>query len=588
MAGLRDLINKYKGRYLSKIRDAVKKDEGVAQVLMHEYKKWLCRNDLFFLTCLCGYNNIAKWGKFYRPICDEVSLMNWKVVGDGIHVASEDMIRVEEIRDDQAMVMQRLYLGYRTIYKTTVVTICHSLQLLLNFPNIHIVLCHNKENTSSANLMTIKNLFLSEPELDEGTLRILREEYGIYYPTSVGKLFSECVPKTKEWGNMGEFSLANRTDKNRPEHNIMAVGVDTEITGGHWDIAKKNDLVTEKSVNTEEQIKKTIDWDDRFNEGHFTDVTKPLQDYEGTRYHFSDMYSVRKGDTRIKLIEVPIVKDLDKFLETGEGITHEERFTYEDIKALMGNMWVFNCQMMLKPEDPSRMQFKKEMIKYFNSVPNGSRYCLLIDPASSRKKKSDYTVMLVVGVIRVNGVVRKYIVDGIRDKLDPYQRVREAFDLCSKWSIKGRSIGWEAISFQDTDCYNFEEERRRRGYSVSIEEIKAHSVSKEDRVKGLIPEYAKGEWFWPEKGKCERMSKFNGRNYDLTVDMEYEMLHFPLAEHDDLMDAQTFLNRLEIVAPDLVEEDNEPQPMTFGDYHKMMGNKENQDPWDELHIGSYV
>jgi hypothetical protein len=38
-------------------------------------------------------------------------------------------------------------------------------------------------------------------------------------------------------------------------------------------IAKKNDLVTEKSVWTEDQIKKTADWDTRFNLGNFDNLS---------------------------------------------------------------------------------------------------------------------------------------------------------------------------------------------------------------------------------------------------------------------------------------------------------------------------
>ena len=564
---LRDLINKRIKVFQEVICDC--KTKGARSYYLKEYKRWLCRNDLFFLTCVTGHEKIAEWGDFYKPFCDEVSLMNWKVTELKIHVPSEMMLPHPGIE----IPMQRLYLRYRGYYKTTIVTICHTAQLLLNFNNIHVVLCHNKQRTSSDNLVAIKNLFLNRPSLSPETKKMIDEVYGVKSHFTIRDLFPECIPPGKEWGSAEKFSLHNRTDWQRPEDSVEAVGVDTEITGGHWQIAKKNDLVTEKSVNTEEQIKKTFDWDSRFNKGHFDQLNQPLQDYEGTRYHFADMYSAKLTDPRICSSEISIVNDLDKFKSGDDSqITHIERYNRKDIENLMSDdMWVFMCQLMLKPEDPERMQFNLGMIQYFDSIPDGCYNYLLIDPATARKKKSDYTVMLVVGIIMMKNedgelVCRKYIRDGLRDKIDATKRVDTAIHFAKTYDVKG--IGWEAIGFQETDCHYFEEKRRKVGLRTYATEIKSHSMSKEDRIRGLVPEYAKGEWYWPEKGTLVKQSRFSGKNYDLTEDMELEMMNFPLAQHDDLLDAMTFLHRLKIQKPVQHEVVEDRKEMTFADYHK--------------------
>ena len=571
---IRELIDAKRAEYIKAIAGA--KSGKVARYLSREYKRWLCRNDLFFLTCITGHEKIAQWGDFYRPFCDDVSLMNWKVVELKIHPKSEGMLEV-----DFDIPMQRLYLKYRGYYKTTVVTICHTAQLLLNFNNIHVVLCHNKQRTSSDNLVAIKNLFLNRPKLSKETLEMVKREYGVWSGLTIADLFPECIPDGKEWGSAEKFSLANRTDKQRPEDNIEAVGVDTEITGGHWQVAKKNDLVTEKSVNTEDQIKKTLDWDSRFNKGHFDQLNQPLQDYEGTRYHHVDLYSLLKNNPQIKLSETTIIKDMDKFREGDDSqIAHPERYNRKDIEDLMNDMWVFMCQLMLRPEDPEKNQFNKGMIQYFDTIPEGCFNYLLIDPATAKKKKSDYTVMLVVSVIVINDKVCKFIRDGIRDKIDSKKRVDTAIELSKKYDVKG--IGWEAIGFQETDCFYFEEKRRKEGLRTIATEIKSHATAKEDRIRGLIPEYASGEWYWPEKGKIVRKSQFSGKAYDLTEQLELELVDFPLSQHDDLFDAQTFLNRLDIQKPVLKEVLPEREGLTFGDYHKMCENsrKRRNNPWN--------
>ena len=540
---------------------------------MNEYKRWLARNDLWYLTLITGHDKIADHS-FYRDFCDEVSLMNWEVVKIGIVSYSRGMLSVEEVVDDSKdLVLQRLYLCYRTFYKTTIITKVHSLQLLLNFPNLHIVLCHNKQDNASDNLVSIKNMFLQKPQYTDKIRQILKDDYHISSIKNVRELFPECVPPGKEWGNLTGFSLATRTDwGSRVEDNIEAVGVDTEVTGRHWDVAKKNDLVTEKSVTTEDQILKTYKWDERFNLGLFTDPQRPLQDYEGTRYHFADLYSVKRNDSNIKLTEIALIQDLEAFNKGDDSqITHPSRFTREGITGLMRDMWTFMCQMQQKPEDPAKMQFKPDMIQYFDVINKSCAFHLLVDPASKRKKKSDYTVMLVIGVVKIKDKTLKFIVDGIRDKLNPKERIDLAFELVERWKIP--IIGWESIGFQDTDCYYFEEERRKRHIGVKLEEVKSSSVSKEDRIRGLVPEYSNKEWFWPAKGGVVKNTRFDGSKYDLTEKMEYEFLQFPLAEHDDLMDAMSFLNRISAQKPEDKAIVAAVDGLTFGEYAKLKDNK---------------
>ena len=542
-------------RFDQAIKGAISEKVGLR--LIREKKRWLCLNDLFYLCCLTGNGKIRDWENFYKPFCDEVSMINWKIAELGIHAPSEEMLPAEEAVD-QFLYIQRLYLCYRMFYKTTIVTKVNTLQLLLNFPNLHICLAHNKQENASDLLVTIKNYFLS---------------------TSIKQIFPECVPDSKDWGNMSGFSLNNRTDWNVDEQNLEAVGVDTEITGRHWQVAKKDDLVTEKSVNTAEQILKTMKWDETFNIGHFHDAKFPVQDYSGTRYHFADMYSVKKNDPKIKLVEIPIMNS-----DTGE-ITHPERYGIEDINDLKKDMWVFNCQMMLKPEDPAKMTFKKEMIQTYEGIPEDLNFYLIVDPASKRKKKSDYTAMLVVGI---NSEGHRYIVDGIRDKLNPAQRIDAAVELARRWNIK--ESGWEEVGLGDDNFY-LEERRRKEHLFFTVTPVKTMQVAKEDRIRNiLVPEYASHKWFWPARGKLVKYSLFHGRNFDLMELLEEEFMQFPLAQHDDLMDCQTFLNQLSIVKP-VRNEKVIKSGLTLGEYVRIREEKnqyQKDHPWERFKVLSRV
>ena len=315
--------------------------------------------------------------------------------------------------------------------------------------------------------------------------------------------------------------------------------------------------------------------------GLFDNPELPIQDYEGTRYHFADLYSTKKNDPNIKISEIPLLKDQDPSNLSEKNISNPKRFTSQGIKMMQADMWTFMCQHMLKPEDPSKNQFKSGMISYFTAIPD-CNYYLLVDPASKRKKKNDFTVMLIVGIDSENN---KYIVDGVRDKLDPKQRIDTAIQLALKWAIKG--CGWEAIAFQETDCYYFEEERRKKRIFFTLEEIKSNNISKEDRIRSLIPEYSNHKWLWPNKGALIKYSFYSGRNYDLTEEMEFEFRQFPLCEHDDLLDTMTFLNRISIIKPEKVK-DIEDKPMTFGEYARLTDENRalNRNIWSRLYAAN--
>ena len=177
MIRVRGLIEEKVKRYHEAIRKA--SNDVVAGELLKDMKRWLLRNDLFFLMCVTGHEKIAKWRGVYQPFCDEVSLQTWQVVRLGIHEGSDGMMKWDEVADEEDFGLERMYLCYRAFYKTSIVTIGHSCQLLLNFPNIHIVLCHNKQDTSSKNLMAVKNLFLNTPKLNDETVGMLKERYGV-------------------------------------------------------------------------------------------------------------------------------------------------------------------------------------------------------------------------------------------------------------------------------------------------------------------------------------------------------------------------------------------------------------------------
>jgi phage terminase large subunit-like protein len=567
MLTLRKSIEEYSWRFDEEIRKA--SSEKIALEALRMKKRWLCKNDLYYLACLTGHDNIGKWPSIYQPFCDEVSLQTWRVADLGLCEADEDLMPIDKVTDDRdndMNFMKRLFLCYRAFYKTSIITKIHSLQLLLNYPNIHLVLCHNKQENSSDNLVAVKNYFTN---------------------TEIGRLFSHCVPPGKEWGNASGFSLKNRTDWGaKTEDNIEAVGVDTEVTGRHWTLAKKNDLVTEKSVTTEEQIKKTAKWDDTFNTGLFMDPQYPLQDYEGTNYHYSDLYTALQEDPSIKVVKIKVLKDVEAFLAGDDSqVTHPERWSRQGIIDKMKDQWVFNCQMMLEPKPSDEKKFNPDMIRRYGDIPERVNNVLLVDPANEKKKRSDYTAMTTVGVGKVN----KYIIDLVRDKFGPDERINKAVELILKHNIK--DVAWEKIGLNNDVFYLRKKLKEKKIFNVTVHEITTQTTAKNDRIRDiLVPQYNEGEWLWPQEGAVSYYSTFERKTIDPIADLKLEFLQFPYGKHDDMLDTQTFLAHLNVDAPP-DEPKKGPDELTFGNYIKMNEEKKQEylrNPYERLDFKSRV
>src|SRR3989304_2462160 len=69
----------------------IAKSEKVALALFREKRRWLCQNDLFYLCCLTGNEEIKRLGNIFKDFCDEVSMLNWQVTRLGIYKSSENI-----------------------------------------------------------------------------------------------------------------------------------------------------------------------------------------------------------------------------------------------------------------------------------------------------------------------------------------------------------------------------------------------------------------------------------------------------------------------------------------------------------------
>ncbi len=516
MIKLRETIERKKSLWNKAI--STSSSDKIGLQLLRDKKRWLCRNDLYYLCQITGHNKLIE--HFHKPLCDKISLMNWQIVNKGIMPQPKELLKVNEVVDNISELgkLQRLFILFRSAFKTTIDTTVHTIQLLLNFPELHIAISHNTQINASDISEGIKNLFLT---------------------TELARIFPEYVPDTKEWGNKTGFSVACRKDYVMKGDNLEAIGIGTEVTGRKYHVFKNDDIVTEKSVTNEEQLKQSRDYLE-LHKSLFVNPSIRIEDYCGTKYHFADAYSTLEENPEVETIKIALE---DK---NGKCIL-PEMFSVEGIKGLKTDSYIWSCQYLLEPQDPKRIKFTEEMIQTYEYIPEGLTIYLLIDSADSEEKRACYTAMEVWGV---NHEEDWFWLDGIFDKIDDRERIDHSIRLAKKW--RAFEVLWEILSYGRTDQRNFERASRlvpeglRTWTTPRI--IKASKQSKDDRILGLNDRYSRHKVFWPPQ--MLYYSKFEGKTIDIVKAMEYEFKGFPLVSHKDLLDCNSFLLQIDLIPGD--------------------------------------
>ena len=230
--------------------------------------------------------------------------------------------------------------------------------------------------------------------------------------------------------------------------------------------------------------------------------------------------------------------------EEGEYL-HEERIGEDELESMRkGGMTEYQLagQYMQNPAPIGGGDFKVRYIKYYNNfskqfTPKGMNIYILYDPANSKKNKEtddpDYTAMMVVGLANDNNF---YLLDAIRDRLNPTERINALIKLHMKWNKKGGKppkVVCEQYGMM-TDAYYLKKAQDELNYRFSVVQV-AGRMKKEDRIRRMIPHFENERVFLPRN---IMYTNLDGNTVDLVHQLvEEELLTFPVGKHDDMIDA---------------------------------------------------
>lgn len=189
---------------------------------------------------------------------------------------------------------------------------------------------------------------------------------------------------------------------------------------------------------------------------------------------------------------------------------------------------------------------KREWIQYYREMPTPREVntYIVVDPANSKKKTSDYTCMMVLGATKDGNIL---VLDMIRDRLSLTERGDRLFDLHQEW--KPLEVAYEQYGMQ-ADIDYLKDRMEREQYRFRISSV-GGKLKKEDRISRLAPLFEQGRIYLPKE--CNRRGS-DGIVYDLVhYFVEDEYLQFQTGGysdgHDDMLDALSRVEDINVKYP---------------------------------------
>jgi hypothetical protein len=308
----------------------------------------------------------------------------------------------ERCREVQASPDGHLDLWARGHYKSTIITFAQTIWDIINDPEITIGIFSHTRPIAKAFLRQLKREFETNEQL-----KALFPEIFYANPSAESPKWSE------------DEGITVRRSSNPKEATVEAWGlVDGQPTSKHYRGRVYDDVVTRESVTTPEMM---------------------AEDHRGVRAQ-PQPRQPRRMDAR-HWHPLP----LQRHLPHGDGARHADAPPVSghgrrqgggraglphprgtgDKRRDMGP-YVFGAQMLQDPTADEKQGFKREWIKYAASTARGKNVVIVCDPASSKKKDSDYTAMWALGLGADRNV---YVLDILRDRLSLTERADTLFRL---------------------------------------------------------------------------------------------------------------------------------------------------------------
>lgn len=515
----------------------------------------MCRENLYYLCRVLGYKDVTKkvHGRLvanlqqFKGGIDDVQTKDIAGIKEGQVALPNTQAIIEGYKPsvpnfwDLTGPRQRLNMIPRGHLKTTVATVSHAIQWIINYPNVRILLFTHSDGKAKDFLGMIKNHFIKNE-----TFRYL---------------FPEHVPwgkQVNDFGNHEHFDSLARTIWIDKEHSVQFLTIDSAKAGGHVDVAKCDDVVDETNIITTDRIESVkrsfaaleplIDKRDSADGGQ-----RGWWDLTGTFYHYSDLnyetYELEsKKLTEQEWAEYETLSDSEKSDKQKEYAQQErtvelrswvcnvesaapnwpdpkgpylwpERFGYKILKAIENDPRAgaahLAAQYLMNPVPlgTGLLDDEKKIVwtprKVLNELYARLNLYVAVDLAGMDEtaknfNKNDFTA-ITLGGFGTDGHL--YILESIHGRPTPHQVISELFALHNRHPrIIQIKIEKEAHARVLLPFLKAEEAKRSK-YLPILALPRDNQMAKTQKLKGLQPWFERGMIHIAEDLPCKAHAK---------------------------------------------------------------------------------
>lgn len=339
-----------------------------------------------------------------------------------------------------------------------------------------------------------------------------------------------------EFGVAADSAAAGRWDTERGGE-YFGVGVGGSVTGRRADLGIIDDPVkSREDADSLTQRNKVWEW----YKADFYTRLKPGASVVliQTRWHEDDLAGrllkdAEEGGEQWEIVSLAMEAEDGDPLDRQPGeLLWPEWFTDEMVAQAKRDPrnWMALYQQQPRPDGGG--EFRRDWIRFYDGTPDdakgGTNRYILVDAANGKRSTNDYTSMWVVGLGQDDNY---YVLDMIRDRLNLTERASALMALHRRW--KPLSVRYERYGMM-ADIQHIKDLQRRENYRFEIVEV-AGQTPKNDRIKRLIPLFEQGKFWFPQS---LHKTDTTGKVQELVgAFIEQELLAFPVAMHDDMLDA---------------------------------------------------
>lgn len=402
--------------------------------------------------------------------------------------------------------------------KSSLVSICYPIFAAINNHDVRICIVQNTASNAHAKLAVVSQkiklplMQLLFPELQPTKDCIWRQ--GAYQ-----------IPRAGNW----------------PEATFESAGRDTDLTGRHYDIIIKDDLIApdESSMSATNVVPSRRDVEQAIG---FNKSIIPILDPKnyrsidvGTRwrtddyiqYHLDkDAEYFKKTGEHLSTIYMRAVRENDKGESDDNGhLVFPKRFDDKVLARLRSEMgpYLYSCLYMNRPIQTEDMVFNPEWFETYETEPRDLLIYTTVDfatdPKESKSNDLDYFVVMTVGVEIRTGL--KFVLKYSRERCNMSRQINLIFEHVKEFSPY--VVGLGAVGAEKNMKHWIEEKMRLMGifFSVVILKLGTHADAKWLRILCLQPMFE------------NRMIRIRPWMTELVNEA---IQYGPHAAHDDLLD----------------------------------------------------